>query len=382
MQRNGTLAPPGILGRWLRIALGMRSSGPGRTLPVCLLAATVLLAVACGGGGTAPPAATATAPPPPAATATPTPDRIVTIAAVGDVMLARNLVAWMEEGGAFYPFERVAHLLREADLTVANLEVALTERGVAAEKAYTFRTPPRFASGLVEAGIDLVSLGNNHIADFGREGIEDTLAALDALGIRHAGAGLDEAAARRPAVVEVEGLRIAFLSYTDIVKNSFAGPDAPGVALATPEGIAADVGAARAQADVVVVLLHSGIEYTQAPQPAQQRLARAAVDAGALLVLGHHPHVLQGWERYGGGVIVYSLGNFVFDLEHDPRNLEARAFETVVLYVTLTADEVLDVRPEPVIIELAEDRPRPATPEESAAIVAHIEALNAIAGGP
>jgi poly-gamma-glutamate synthesis protein (capsule biosynthesis protein) len=342
-----------------------------------------VVAPGCGEESPPSPEATASFPAAAVATATATPDRVVTIAAVGDVMLARDLVTLMEKHGALYPFERVAHLLRDADLTVANLEGALTERGVPADKLYTFRTPPSLARGLAEAGIDVVSLGNNHTADFGREGIEDTLAALDAVGIRYAGAGLNEAAARRPALVEAEGLRIAFLSYTDVLENTFAGPQAPGVALATPEGIAEDVRAARAQADVVVVLLHSGMEYTDAPGPVQQRLARAAVDAGALLVLGHHSHTLQGWEWYGGGVIVYSLGNFVFDLDwEDLANLGPRAFQTVVLSITLGPDEVFDVRAEPVFIDPAENRPRPATQEEAAAIQERIEALNAIVGGP
>jgi len=270
-----------------------------RAVPTALLArplliALSLLAVACSGDRAAPPQAATS---PPAATSseassTATPDGVVTIAAVGDVMLARDLVTLMDEHGALYPFERVAHLLRDADITVANLEGALTERGAPADKLYTFRTPPRFARGLAEAGIDVVSLGNNHVADFGPEGIEDTLAALDAVGVRHAGAGMDEASARRPAMTEADGLRVAFLSYTDVLENTFAGPDAPGAALATSEAIAEDVMAARAQADVVIVLLHSGVEYTDAPQPAQQQLARAAIDAGALLVLGHHPHTL------------------------------------------------------------------------------------------
>ena len=285
----------------------------------------------------------------------------------------------MEQFGAFYPYERVAAALAAADLTIANLEVALTERGTAADKAYTFRTPPRFARGLAEAGIDLVSLGNNHTADFGTEGIADTLAALDGVGVRHVGAGLDENAARSPAFIEAEGLRIALLSYTDILRNTFAGPGTPGVALATEEAIAADVGETRSQADVVIVLLHTGTEYTTAPNRTQRALARAAIDAGALLVLGHHPHVLQGWERYGDGLIVYSLGNFVFDLEHDPRNLQFRAFETVILYVTFSEDRVTEVRVEPFVIELTEDRPRPATPEEAAKILGRIEELNAIA---
>lgn len=348
-----------------------------------LLAAIGLLAFGCGGHGAPSLTGPASSTSAPDATVTSTPDRIVTIAAVGDLMLARDLVSLMEQHGALYPFERVMHLLRDADLTVANLEGALTERGVPADKLYTFRTPPRFARGLAEAGIDVVSLGNNHTADFGLKGIEDTLAALDAVGVRYAGAGLDETAARRPTLAEAQGLRIAFLSYTDVLENTFAGPDTPGVALATPEGITDDVRAARAQADVVVVLLHSGVEYTDAPQPAQQRLARAAVDAGALLVLGHHPHALQGWEWYGDGLIIYSLGNFVFDLdEEDLMTLGPPAFQTAVFSITLSADEVLDVRAQPVFIDPVENRPRPATSEEAAAIQKRIEALNAIVRSP
>ena len=357
-----------------------------RLFAYTLFPALLLFAFACGGSGE--PAPTATLPSPilpktAAVTATSAPDRVVTIAAVGDVMLARDLVTLMDQHGALYPFERVAGLLRAADLTVANLETAFTERGVAADKLYTFRTPPRFAGGLAEAGIDIVSLGNNHTADFGPEGIEDTLAALDGVGIRYAGAGDDEAAARRPAFVEAEGLRISFLSYTDVLENTFAGTDAPGVAFAAEEAIAADVAAARAQADVVVVLFHFGVEYTDAPQPDQQRLARAAVDAGALLVLGHHPHTLQGWEWYGGSLIVYSLGNFVFDLDEDDlANLGPRAFQSVVLFVTLSDGEVLDVRAEPVVIDELENRPRPADVDEAAEIHERIDALNDIAGGP
>jgi poly-gamma-glutamate synthesis protein (capsule biosynthesis protein) len=298
-------------------------------------------------------------------------------------MLDRDVETLMGEHGALYPFERVAGLLQDADVTVANLECALTDRGMEQVKAYTFRVSPRFAGGLAEAGIDVVSLGNNHTADYGPEGVADTLAALDAAGVTHAGAGMDEAFARRPALVQTQGLRIAFLSYTDIMENTFAGPDSAGVALASVDAIDADVRAARATADVVVVSLHSGVEYTDAPQPDQQQLARAAIDAGALLVLGHHPHTLQGWERYGGGLIVYSLGNFVFDLDNDDLvNLGPRAFQTIVLYVTLRAGEILGVRAEPVVIDPDEDRPVPATAEEASAILTRLEELDTLAGGP
>jgi poly-gamma-glutamate synthesis protein (capsule biosynthesis protein) len=351
-------------------------------LSVPLFALALLLAACSSDTASPEPAVVETiASPPPVATSTP--DGIVTIGAVGDVMLDRDVETLMATHGALYPFELVAGLLQNADVTIANLESALTNRGVEQIKAYTFRVDPRFAGGLTQAGIDVVSLGNNHTADYGPEGVEDTIAALDAAGVANSGAGMDEASARRPAFVDAEALRIAFLSYTDIFENTFAGPGSAGVALATVDAIGADVRAARAQADVVVVSLHFGIEYTDAPQASQQQLARAAIDAGALLVLGSHPHTLQGWEHYGDGLIAYSLGNFIFDLdEEDLTNLGRRAFDTAVLYVTLSSGGVIDVRAEPVTIDPNENRPRPATVEEAAAILTRIDELNALAGGP
>ena len=219
----------------------------------------------------------------------PAPDRGVTIAAVGDIMLARNLTGHMERHGGRYPYARIADLLRRADVTVANLEVALTERGEARDRQDVFRTSPRFAAGLSEAGIDVVSLANDHVEDYGRDGLRDTLATLDGLGVRHAGAGLDETDARRPAIVSAGGLRLACLSYTDISEHRRDGPTPCGVAMASAETIASDVQAACRKAEVVIVSLHAGAEHTAVPGARQRRLARAAVEAGALLVLGHHP---------------------------------------------------------------------------------------------
>ncbi len=346
-----------------------------------------LSAIACSNAPTGDSASTPESTLAPTTASTPTPDGTITIAAVGDVMLARDLTTLMEQHGAIYPFERVALLLRNADLTIANFEGTFTERGSPADKLYTFRTPPRFAQGLADAGIDLVSLGNNHAADYGPDGLEDTLAALDTVGIRHAGAGINESAAHRPAQIVVDGQRVAFLSYTNILENTFAGADSAGVALATTDAVDADVRAAKAQADVVIVALHSGVEYTDAPQPGQQQLARAAIDAGATLVLGHHPHTLQGVERYpsassgqAGGLIIYSLGNFVFDLDEDDlTQLGPRAFQTAVYYITITNGAVIDARPEPVYIDPGEDRPRPATTDEAAAIRERIDQLNDLA---
>lgn len=343
-----------------------------------------LLVFACGGSD-APAPLTTPAPSPTSETLvepTSSDSGIVTLAAIGDVMLARDLVTLMDEHGALYPFELVTSLLRDVDLTIANLEGTFTERGIAADKLYTFRTPPRFAAGLAEAGIDVVALGNNHAVDFGPVSLEDTLAALDEVGISYSGAGIDETAARSPVIIEAQGLRLAFLSYTDIPCAMFAGPATPGVALATADAIGEDVRAAREQADIVIVSLHAGIEYTDAPDATQQDYARAAVRAGAALVLGHHPHTLQGWEWYEDGLIVYSLGNFVFDLDtEDLEFLGPRAFETVVLNITLSAEGVLDVQAEPIFIDPIENRPRPATPEEAERILERLDELNEIAGG-
>ena len=356
-----------------------RAEGSKRASAIVLL---IVLAVACSNGTSAQRVSTpASATTPTPAAPSPTSDGTITIAAVGDIMLARDLTTLMDEHGAIYPFERVLPLLRNADVTIANFEGTFTDRGAPAEKLYTFRTPPRFALGLAEAGIDIVSLGNNHAADFGPEGVEDTLAALDSAGVRHAGAGMNDAEARTAVHMEVNGRRIAFLSYTDIMENTFAGPVTPGVALATTEIIDAGVRAAKAQADIVIVALHSGVEYTDAPQPDQQQLAQAAIDAGATLVLGHHPHALQGVQRFGDGLIIYSLGNFVFDLDEDDlTQLGPRAFQTAVYYITLRGTEVVGVRPEPVYIDPLEDRPRPATADEAAAILERIDQLNQMAG--
>jgi poly-gamma-glutamate capsule biosynthesis protein CapA/YwtB (metallophosphatase superfamily) len=356
------------------------------------LAFGAILAAACtsSGGREAPPATetpgplqVATAPPAPSVAPpvlSPTPSSVpgrFTINAVGDLMLARDITDLMDARGSVYPFERVRPLLADADLTIANMEGTFTERGAAAEKFYTFRTPPRHAKGLAEAGIDLVSLGNNHTMDFGADGLADTIAALDAAGVKHAGAGANEQAARAPVMLDVKGVKVALLSYNAVLEATFARGGSPGVAYADPAAVRADVASARAQADIVIVALHGGTEYTDTPTAEQRNLAHTAIDAGAALVLGAHPHVLQGWERYKNGFIAYSLGNFVFDLDRDDlATLGPRPFQTMVLHLELDRTGVVGATYRPVYIDPDEDRPRPATADEAAAIQKRVEMLN------
>jgi poly-gamma-glutamate synthesis protein (capsule biosynthesis protein) len=288
------------------------------------------------------------------------------------------LIALMDQNGSEYPYAAVRPILADADITIGNMEGTFTERGSQAEKFYTFRTPPRHAKGLAEAGFDVVSLGNNHAMDYGAVGLTDTIDALDAAGVKHSGAHVDSTAAREPVILETKGIRIAFLSYNAVLEATFATSSSAGVAFADEAAIRADVGAAKQLADIVIVSVHGGVEYQDAPTAEQRRLERAAIDAGASILLGHHAHVFQGWETYGEGVIVYGLGNFVFDLDSDDLvTLGPRPFQTAVLRFELSpGGEVLSVTARPVFIDPLENRPVPAIGERLAGVEARIRLLN------
>lgn len=236
-------------------------------------------------------------------------------AAVGDVMLGGSAAPEMAKLGYAHPFAEVSDVLHNAQIVFANLEGPLTDVGEAeVDKRYVFRSPPaKVASALAAAGINVVSLANNHILDYGVEGLKSTLTALAATGIRHAGAGMDLRQARQPAIVEAGGHTVALLAYSLTFPESFwAGAERPGAAFGHERYVRADVSSARERADIVVVSFHWGREATTELRDYQPRLAHAAIDAGATVVLGHHPHILQGIERYKHGIIFYSLGNFAF----------------------------------------------------------------------
>lgn len=311
----------------------------------------------------------------------------VVLDAVGDVMLGRSVGQAMRERGMTYPFEAVQPLLAGSDLRFANLELALTERGIPAAKRYVFRAPPAAAAILRFAGFTLLSLANNHVLDYGHEGLLDTVAALDQAGIAHAGAGRSHDEAHAPAVVTVHGLRIALLAYVNVpddVGSGFstragaAGPGTPGVAWGTAEAVRRDVTAARAQAELVIVSVHAGFEYTATPNAVQRELAHAAVEAGAALVLGSHPHVLQGVEFYRGVPIVYSLGNFVFDLDDDDlRQPGLPSVLSAVLRVTLDRSGARALRFLPVRIDERDGRPVPVRGSEAQPVLERLYRLSA-----
>ena len=237
------------------------------------------------------------------------------LAFVGDVALGRSMESQLLRQGVAYPWGGIGSLLHTADLAVANLECVLTTGGKPLDKRYLIRAHPLWAESLQAAGFDLVNVANNHIYDYGQPGVDQTLETLEALEIAAVGAGRNHDEAHRPALFEVNSVRVAVVGYA--AARWYGSIDLPAtdrVAWAVPERVAADVAAARGQADVVVVLLHAGTEYASEPSADQSAVAHAAVDAGADLVVGHHPHVTQTVERYKQGLIVYSLGDAVFDI--------------------------------------------------------------------
>ena len=265
--------------------------------------------------------------------------RPLTLAAVGDVNL---------DGAAPDAWTSVAPVLRKADLAVANLECSVSERGIAAvAKEFTFRGSPSALPGVAAAGIDAVTVANNHAVDFGHDAFLDTLAAARKAHIRVAGGGKDLAAARRPAMLTAGGLRVALLGYSDVRPYGFdAGAGVPGTAPAFPELIAADVRAARKRADAVVVYFHWGEELMTLPTVRQRELAATSFGAGADVVLGAHPHVLQPIERPGSRKLVsWSLGNFVF-AAHSPGTTSSG-----ILLVGLGSDGVRGARLRPARID-------------------------------
>jgi poly-gamma-glutamate synthesis protein (capsule biosynthesis protein) len=297
----------------------------------------------------------------------------IELVATGDIMLARTVEERMNQYGSLYPFQAVYHLLQAADIAVGNLETPFTVSGQPADKRFIFRAHPEHISALQAVGFDVLSLANNHILDFPPDSMDDTLATLADLGIATVGVGRGEAAAHRPAVLEVKGIKVAFLAFAaPRWRNSPEVPTATdseanaAVAWAEPEPVRRAVAQARQEADLVIVLLHMGTEYEAQANQEQRAVAHAAVEAGASLVIGHHPHVLQDVEIYQGVPIVYSLGNFVFDMD-----VIERTRDTAILRAVLAQDGVRSV--DLYLARIVDDaQPRLRLAEDGSPLVQHV----------
>jgi poly-gamma-glutamate capsule biosynthesis protein CapA/YwtB (metallophosphatase superfamily) len=328
---------------------------------------------------------TTTTEPPPTTTTTEAPTTTtttlppaLTVAAGGDVLGDRGVGVFMDKSGGEPVFAQVKPLLDSAQLAFINLEGPISEKGTRASwKEYTFRARPALLDGLLSGGVDIVSLANNHSMDYGASALLDTIARLDEAGIYHAGAGADAAAASAPTLIKTAAGTVAVVAITDIIPGGFAaGPDNAGVNVTTPDRkkLLATVAAADKKADFVIVSLHWGIEYKPHAGQEQRKLAHQLVDAGADLILGHHPHVIQGLELYRNRLIAYSFGDFVWD------HYSRETGETFVLQVAIQPEGPPSFEVVPVYLDQSTGVPAPVTGDEAAAILGRLAGLSADLG--
>lgn len=241
----------------------------------------------------------------------------VSLAAVGDISFSRGVERMLKKVGDFnYPFLQVKDYFLKSDLVWGNLETTITEGREILDGEMVFRSNPGMEKVLRQANFSVVSLANNHTPDFGQQGLEDTINYLKNARIEYTGSGRNELEANLPKFVEKKGIKFAFLSFndSDVVPKSYGASDThAGTAFMNIEKMVKAVEETKTNADFTIVSMHSGTEYIPTPNQSQINFAHAAIDAGADIVIGSHPHVVQTMEKYEGKYIFYSLGNFVFD---------------------------------------------------------------------
>ena len=353
----------------------------------CVLAGAALLLAGCGADSPAPradrPASPSRTPaerssPAPAAPAPTLHEQPPTtrLLVVGDIMLGRGVAV---PGAPVSPLRFMADRIGSADLAVGNLESTLSDAGPPQQPGDdSFAAPPGTLPGLERLGFDAMSLANNHLGDFGVPVMLDTVDRIRASRIVPFGAGAGLAAASRPAVLEHDGVRFGFLGFNAIGETPRAAPGSPGALsvrmpprtgpLQQPDldHVTGIVERLDRRVDVVVVLPHWGDQYVHAPEPVQSLVGRALVRAGADLVVGGHPHVVQGLEPVGEAVVAHSLGNFVFDMDFLDDTLEG-----VTLAATFRGDRLVDVELGP--YRMGTDfAPRPVTGAAAGAILADV----------
>lgn len=280
-------------------------------------------------------------------------DGRVTLLATGDILLARYVEQKMRQLKDYtYPFHHVADFLRSADITFGNLETPLLSGRNTPTNHMTFRGDPEAAAGLKFAGYDVVSIANNHTMNYRIPGLTSTIKALNQNEILYVGGGKNINIAHTPALIERDGVKIAFYAYNDSTipprRHGEATEKMPGIASMDIEAVKNDVKNAFSiyGADIAVVSMHAGKEFTSEPTQFQKDFAHAAIDAGASVVIGHHPHWIQPVEYYGNGVIFYSLGNFVFDQMYSKETTTG-----FIAQIELELGEKPEVELIPVVIE-------------------------------
>lgn len=242
---------------------------------------------------------------------------------VGDIMFDRGVESSVEKNynGDFSKLFENTSLINDADIAFVNLEGPVTDKGNNVGSKYSFQMNPAVLPVIKNAGFDIVSFANNHVGDWNVDGFKDTLKRLNDISIPYAGAGNNKSEASKVTIIEKNGVKIGFLGFSDVGPNWIAAKDSnPGILLASDPNRLEIIKTAKSQVNFLVVSYHWGDEYKPF-NTRQKTLAESSVDAGADLIIGHHPHVIQDYAEYKGKLIFYSLGNFMFDQSFSPETM-------------------------------------------------------------
>ncbi|XOU94196.1 MAG: CapA family protein [Candidatus Kerfeldbacteria bacterium] len=241
----------------------------------------------------------------------------ITLIAVGDIMPGRTVESKiLKYNDWLYPFRETYQVTTTGDIVFANLESPLVEGTTTPTGSMVFRTDPKIISGLKYGGFNVLSLANNHIKNQGSDGISNTINELNLANISYTGAGLNIDEATTPAIITINDTTFGFLAYLDdtFVPESYGATETrSGSPFMNVNLLINDINKLKDGVDVVIISMHAGVEYTDKPNQKQIDFAHTAIDNGADLIIGHHPHVVQSTEIYKDGYIIYSLGNFIFD---------------------------------------------------------------------
>jgi poly-gamma-glutamate synthesis protein (capsule biosynthesis protein) len=298
----------------------------------------------------------------------------VTLSAVGDIRLNGPVGDIIRAHGAQAPVAAIKDLL-SADIVFGNLETSVTKRGTKTPKTWNFRSPPQNLKALDEGGFTMVNLANNHVWDYGEVGFRDTLSAVKKAGFLYIGGGKNLAEVSKPNIVEINGIKVGFLGFTSTFPmEAWARKNKPGVNYSDFDKFPAVIAAAKRECDVLVVSFHGGTELAEEPNQIQKDFMHLAVTAGADLILGHHPHVLQAVEVYKDKPILYSLGNFLF-VSPAPATRP-----TVIAKITLNAQGVSRIDFVPVDTNWG--TPKPVSGEEAKAVFQALDRQGALTQFP
>ena len=242
-------------------------------------------------------------------------EKCVILIAVGDIMLGRRVGERLKSEAPGFSFVQCQHILSSGHVLFGNLETVFSSRGSSLLKqGPNLRSDPSRMLDLKEAGFSLLNLVNNHCMDYGEEALFDTLELLEKNGLHYVGAGKTIEEVEQPQILERNGMKMAFVGFADR-EESFASRVKPGAAEIKVGRIEKIIRNIKSEVDIIVISLHTGVEFSPFPSPENVKTARTLIDCGAHLILGHHPHVYQGIEVYKHGLISYSLGNFIFDYD-------------------------------------------------------------------